>query len=241
MIPNMNPALHFDSTAVAERGSLSRRAVALTLARRARLLVAAPLAAGVVVTVISLLMPNRYTASTALVAETRSAGVSGQLASLAALAGVSVGGTSAAQSPQFYTALLRSRAIQYALLQREFSTRGLSSAWPGRDSATLLDLLDVRAKTPALRLVYGAKKLTNATTVGSDMKTSIIRLSFTTTSPILAAAVANAYADELNRFNQDTRQLQARARRRFVEERVQATALDLASAENAVRDFLSRN
>ena len=221
--------------------SLDHRAVGLTLARHARLLVVAPVAAAVVVAAASLVTSNRYTASTALVAETRSPGVSGQLTSLAALAGVSLGGASAAQSPQFYTALLRSRAIQYVLLQRKFSTEGLGPTWSGRDSATLLDLLDVRGKTPALRLFYGAKKLTTSTTVGSDIKTSIIRLSFTTTSPILAAAVANAYVDELNRFNQETRQLQARARRQFVEERVQATARDLASAESAVRDFLSRN
>jgi len=53
--------------------------------------------------------------------------------------------------------------------------------------------------------------------------------------------VANAYVDELNRFNQNKRQLQARARRRFVEDRVEATGRDLATAESAVRDFLSRN
>src|SRR5205814_1429807 len=155
-----------------------------------RVLVGVPVAIGVVVAVASLLTPNRYTASTALVAEARSPAASGQLASLAALAGVSIGGASAAQSPQFYTALLRSRAIQYGLLQRAFSTEGLGPAWSGRDSVTLLDLLEVRGKTPGLRLFYGAKKLAKSTVVGFDMKTSIIRLSYTSTSPILAAAVA---------------------------------------------------
>jgi len=222
-------------------GSLSHRDVGLTLARHARVLVAVPVAVGMVVAVISLFTPNRYTASTALVTEARSPGASGQLASLAALAGVSIGGAGAAQSPQFYTALLRGRAIQYALLQRKFSTEGLGPTWVSRDSATLLDLLDVRGKTPELRLFYGAKQLTKSTLVESEIKTSIIRVSFTTTSPILATAVTNAYADELNRFNQEKRQLQAGARRRFVEERVQGTAQDLAAAENAVRDFLSRN
>ncbi len=230
-----------DMVEIPSGGALSHRDIGLTLARRARLLVSVSVASGVLAAVGSVLVPNRYTASTALIAETRSPGVSGQLTSLAALAGVSLGGANAAQSPQFYSALLRSRAIQYALLQRKFSTEGLGPTWTGRDSATLLDLLGIRAKTPALRLFYGAKELAKSTTVGSDIKTNIIRLSFTTTSPLLAAAVANAYVDELNRFNQETRQLQARARRQFVEERVQATARDLAAAENAVRDFLSRN
>jgi uncharacterized protein involved in exopolysaccharide biosynthesis len=220
---------------------LSNRDIGLTLATHARLLVAVPLVVGALMAIASLLTRNRYTASTALVAETRSASLSTQLASIAALAGVSVGGTSAAQSPQFYTALLRSRDIQYALLRRNFSTEGLGPAWAGRDSATLLDLLEVRGNTPALRLFYGAKKLDKSTAVGSDIKTSIIRLSFTSTSPTLAAAVANAYTDELNRFNQGKRQLQAGARRRFVEERVETTARDLAAAETEVRDFLSRN
>ncbi len=224
----------------AARQPLTYGAVALSLARRARLLIVSPLVAGVVVAVVALVVPRRYTASTSLVPESRNTGASSQLAGLAALAGVTVGGTNAAQSPQFYTALLRSRAIQYALLQRKFATPGESARSDG-DSATLLDLLEVRGKTPGLRLYYGARQLAKATIITSDLKTSIIRLAFTTTSPSLAADVANAYAEELNHFNQETRQLQARARRRFVEQRVQVVGSDLGAAENAMRDFLSRN
>ena len=202
--------------------------------REWRLLAAVPSAVGLVVFVLVFLQRDRFSATVALVPETRLGGSSSQLAGLAALAGVNLAGTGGSQGPQFYAALLTSRPIVYAVLRRHY---GLASA----DSASLIDLLGVKGATQPERLWKAARKLESRTGVSTDIRTSVIHVVVDMPSPELAAQVANAYVDELNRFNRESRQSQARVRRVFVEGRVREAERELAAAEEAVRAFLERN
>jgi uncharacterized protein involved in exopolysaccharide biosynthesis len=145
-----------------------------------------------------------------------------------------------AQSPQFYVALLGTKSLQYTVLDRRFPNASALRAVPG-DSATLLAQLDVREPTTERRHWKAAEVLARATLVSIDAKTGIIRISYTSRSATLAASVANAYAEELNRFNRETRQTSARLRRQFVEERLDEVAHELRAAEEAERTFLTTN
>jgi uncharacterized protein involved in exopolysaccharide biosynthesis len=222
--------------------SPSLQQVAASLVARLPWLVVVPLVVGILVAGLVLLERNYYTSSTALVVQGRAAAAASQLAGLAALAGVEVGSASATESPQFYAAVLQGQGIRYALLRRRFATAGVDADWlAGRDSASLLDILVRPDDASARRLWAGANALAEMTDVGTDTKTGIVQVSVTFTSRTLAADVARAYVDQLTRFNLEIRQSQARARRRFVERRVQEVSAVLLATENAVRDFLSRN
>lgn len=215
--------------------------VVAALVRRWRWLVLVPLCIGVLTAGVLLLLPNRYTATTTIVPETRSGtAAAGQLAGLAALAGVNIGGAAMAQSPQFYVALLGTKSLQYTLLERRFAASQAHAGAAG-DSVRLLDQLNVKEPLAERRLWKAADVLARATQVSLDAKTGIIRIAVTNRSPTLAAAVANAYAEELNRFNRDTRQSSARLRREFVETRLEQVSRELREAEEAERSFLTAN
>jgi uncharacterized protein involved in exopolysaccharide biosynthesis len=55
--------------------------------------------------------------------------------------------------------------------------------------------------------------------------------------PKRAADLANAYAEELDRFNRDIRMTKGRRTRLFVEQRLQDTKVELEAAEEALRKY----
>jgi uncharacterized protein involved in exopolysaccharide biosynthesis len=55
--------------------------------------------------------------------------------------------------------------------------------------------------------------------------------------PKTAAAMANAYVEELDRFNRLTRTTSAKRTRRFIEERLAVCEKDLAAAEDRLREY----
>jgi uncharacterized protein involved in exopolysaccharide biosynthesis len=77
--------------------------------------------------------------------------------------------------------------------------------------------------------------------VGVNAQTSIVTVKAELPLPDLAAAVANRLVAYLNDFNTQTRQSQARERRKFTEQRVGASQEDLREAEEALKRFYQAN
>jgi uncharacterized protein involved in exopolysaccharide biosynthesis len=77
--------------------------------------------------------------------------------------------------------------------------------------------------------------------VGVNAQTSIVTVKAELPHPELAAAVANRLVAYLNDFNTQTRQSQARERRKFTEQRVGASQQDLREAEEALKRFYQAN
>ena len=234
---------------------LSLGEVWVAVKRRRRLVAGTLLVTAAAATAVLLLLRNYYTSSISLVPEARSAtgAGGGQLAGLAALAGLNLGSLGPGQSPQFYAAVLQSRPLYYAVVSRRLPLYGLDGPRGGTaaDSARLVDVIlrhDRRLfdylrppKTPADSLARAAKRLEDRTDVSVDLKSGIVHLSVSYWNRFLASDIANAYAEELLRFNAETRQTQAHARRVFLDGRVDQSERDLAAAEAAVRTFLERN
>ncbi len=220
---------------------LSWSEIGVSLARHSRAALATVFSVGVVCLVVVLSRPSQYTATASVVPEVRSTTLPAQFSSLASLAGIGLSGAAPQQSPQFYAAVLDSRPILYAVLKRRYPTVGLPGGSTTGDSARLVDLLDGRDGSEARRLWEASRLLSKRTAIRMDPKTGIVRIAVELPAPELAASVANAFADELNRFNREVRQSQARTRRIFVETRVQEASSDLTSAEAAVRRFLLSN
>jgi tyrosine-protein kinase Etk/Wzc len=59
--------------------------------------------------------------------------------------------------------------------------------------------------------------------------------------PKIAAAMANAYVEELDRFNRVTRTTSAERTRQFVQERLEICERDLAAAEDRLREYQQAN
>ena len=99
-----------------------------------------------------------------------------------------------------------------------------------------------------LRKVYGKRFVTDArakldenTSISEDRKSGIITISVTDHSPQRAAALANAYTDELNSLVSELSTSSAHRERVFLEERLKVAKQDLDGASNQLAQFSSKN
>ena len=96
--------------------------------------------------------------------------------------------------------------------------------------------------------VYGAHLVTDArmkldenTSISEDRKSGIITISVTDHSPQRAAALANAYVDQLNLLVSELSTSSARRERVFLEDRLKVAKQDLDDASNQLAQFSSKN
>jgi len=220
------------------REDVSLPEIAYVLLNRWRLFVGFPMIASLVAAGMSLLMPAKYTATSAFVPETE-AGTTGLPAGLIGLAsqfGVSAGRST--ESPNFYADILRSRTLLDQALLAEFPRPIEAEA---SDSAQLLDILQIQGESTTERLEKGRKALLDRMSVRVDNGTNIVTLGIETRYPELSADIANLCIQLLNDFNLSTRQISARETRRFIEERLGAAERELADAETELMLFLQGN
>jgi uncharacterized protein involved in exopolysaccharide biosynthesis len=99
-----------------------------------------------------------------------------------------------------------------------------------------------------LRKVYGKRLVTDArtkldenTSILEDRKSGIITIGVTDRSPQRAAALANAYVDELNSLVANLSTSAAHRERVFLEERLKVVKQDLDDASNQLAQFSSKN
>ena len=119
----------------------------------------------------------------------------------------------------FYVEVLKSRTVQDRLIKR-------------------FDLLTRYGK----RTYFEArKKLSSFTDIEEDKKSGVITLTLTDYEPKMAAQIANAYVDELNRLAVDLNTSSAHRERQFLEERLATAKQDLARASAALSQFTTKN
>ncbi len=99
-----------------------------------------------------------------------------------------------------------------------------------------------------LRKIYGdrgmeaaSKDLAERTGIAVDRKSQIITLTVTDHDPKRAAAMGQAYVEELNRLVAELSTSSARRERIFLEERLKAVNQDLETAEKNFSEFASKN
>jgi uncharacterized protein involved in exopolysaccharide biosynthesis len=99
-----------------------------------------------------------------------------------------------------------------------------------------------------LRKIYGVRGMEDAgrglgerTGISVDRKSQVITLTVTDHDPKRAAAMGQAYVEELNRLVAELSTSSARRERIFLEERLQAVSKDLESAEKEFSQFASKN
>jgi uncharacterized protein involved in exopolysaccharide biosynthesis len=174
---------------------------------------------------IALLIPARYE-STARLMPPDNQSSSGLLMAAASMAG-NVGGLGGMASDllglkstsDVFVGILISRTVQDKLIQK----------------------FDLKKLYGDRHLDDARRDLTEHTAISVDRKSQIIAITVTDKSPNRAAAMAQAYVEELNQLVADLSTSSARRERIFLEGRLQAVTQDLEAAEKDFSQFASKN
>jgi capsule polysaccharide export protein KpsE/RkpR len=176
-------------------------------------------------TLTAFLIPVRYQSTARLMPPDSNQGASSLAAVAAAVSGSSsLGGIAndvlgSKSTSDIFVGILSSRTVQDKLIQ-EFDLKRLY--WDRR-------MEDAR------------DDLTSHTAIAVDRKSQIIAITVTDKSPRRAAAMAQAYVEELNRLVAELSTSSARRERIFLEGRLQAVTQDLEGAEREFSQFASKN
>ena len=201
------------STPGADQG-LTLGEVTSTLRARIKLLVLAPLAAGLLALGITTLIPPTYTATTTLLPPQQTqGGAATALASLGALAGLAGNATGIASSGDRYVALMQSATVADRLID-QFKLMGVFEAKFRVDARTAL--------AANVRISFGKKD-------------GLITVDVDDTSPQRAADIANRYVDELRRITGTLAVTEAQQRRVFFERQLQTSKERLVQAQETLQ------
>jgi uncharacterized protein involved in exopolysaccharide biosynthesis len=174
---------------------------------------------------VAFLIPKSYTSTTQLMPpDPQSTSGMAMMAAMAAKAGGGLGAVAGdllgvKSSGALFVGVLRSQTAQDRLIQQ----------------------FDLR-KVYGSRLVMDARrKLDENTSISEDRKSGIISISVTDHNPQRAAALANAYVDQLNSLVAELSTSSAHRERVFLEERLKVAKQDLDEASNQLAQFSSKN
>ncbi|HEY7612805.1 MAG TPA: GNVR domain-containing protein [Gemmatimonadales bacterium] len=210
---------------------------AWVLLRHRRLVLGIPILGALLTFGLAFLLPKRWESETRFVPEASSSLELPQgIGALAGELGFSLPSSDPMSSPDFYAAVMEGRSLLERTLRTRFLVPGTAS-----DSAPLIDILEIEEDTPRERIESGVEWLRDHSSATVDAETGAVEFSVEMPDPDLAAAVTSHMVGLLNDFNQRTRNLRARERRKFAEARTREAEADFTTAEDSLRDFLSRN
>ena len=176
-------------------------------------------------TLIALLIPARYESTARLMPpdNTQSGGLAMAAAAISGGAG-SLGNIASdvlgiKSTSDIFVGILSSRTVQDKLIQ-EF---------------------DLRKLYGDRRMEDARRNLAERTGISVDRKSQIITITVTDHDPKRAAAMGQAYIEELNRLVADLSTSSARRERMFLEERLKSVNQDLETAEKDFSEFASKN
>lgn len=206
---------------------------------RQRALIGAITGVGIVIGLLgAFLSPRVYVAQTKVI-PIAYLSTSSDVSSLSALRGAAaqfglgVGGPSANVSPLF-PQMLSSSALIGKILSREYPLEDGTSI-------NLVQYLKIKPSDPEKTLqvaVYSIRAMLRST---YDIKSGVTTISASFRDPKLAAAVANAGAEELDRFLGELKTSQAGDKARFIAQRLGEVQTQLQQAEDALKVFREQN
>lgn len=187
--------------------------LAITIKENIKLLVLAPVAAGVVALGGSFLIAPTFTASTSFLQPQQQQGAAAaMLQGLGALGGLA-GAASGLKNPaDQYVAFIKSRSVQDALVKR----------------FDLQKRYETELHEDALRALEGAARV-------SAGKDGLIKVEVDDKEPAFAAQLANAHVEELRKLLDRLAVTEAQQRRMFYEKQLEQTKAKLAVAQQALQ------
>jgi len=176
-------------------------------------------------TLVAFVIPSRYESVARLMPPDNQSG-SGLAMAAAAMSGAAggLGGIASdflglKSTSDVFVGILTSRTVQDKLIQQ----------------------FDLKKLYGARRMEDARKDLTEHTVISVERKSQIISITVTDRSPQRAAAMGQAYVEELNNLVAELSTSSARRERIFLEGRLQAVNQDLEAAEKDFSQFASKN
>jgi len=189
----------------------------IILSRRKQIILRTTLAAAVLAAIVSLLLPNRYTATASILPPQQSpslaASMIGQLGALGPMAAMAQKDLGLKNPNDLYVGMLRSRTAEEALIRR-------------------FDLLRVYRDK---KMSDGRGDLEDATTIVLG-KEGFVTISVEDKDRSRAPQIANAYVEQLRKLTQDLAVTEAEQRRLFFERQLELAKNNLADAEQALKE-----
>lgn len=199
-----------------EEDEISLLDLAIVIAKHKLLVVGLPFVVAIGAAIISLLLPEKYTATTRILPPQQSqSSATAMIGQLGALAGGAAGALGIKNPVDLYVGMLKSRTIADRLIER-FKLQQVYE---------LKRLSDVR------------EKLQNVSKIAAG-KEGLITIDVEDHDPVRAAAVANAYVDELLKLTSTLAVTEAGQRRVFFERQLDQAKNNLLQAELAARGAL---
>ena len=192
----------------------------LVIARHKKMILLTTVGAAILTAVITLFMPNIYTATTLILAtDDDKGGMSAMMAQLGGLAGIAGGSLGGPTKTDLYVSMLKSETIRDPIIDR----------------FKLLDVYKAKFRVDAY------KALDNKALVTAGKKDGIISISVSDKDPKRAAEMANAYVEELGKLAAGLSMSGAGKNRLFLEERLATAKADLGRAGDELKNFQARN
>lgn len=188
----------------------------VVLARNRRLILKTTIGVTLVALIATFILPNKYTASTAILPPQQNSSVgSALMAQLGAIGSLaSLGGGMGLKNPgDLQVALLKSQTVEDAMVDRFH----------------LMDLFHAKRRSEA------RKKLESIVKIELGSKDGIIRISVTQHDPKLAADMANGYVEEFKKYSSGLAVTEASQRRLFFEGQLAEAKDNLAKAEEDLK------
>jgi uncharacterized protein involved in exopolysaccharide biosynthesis len=206
-----------------------------TVLRRRRIVAQWSLIGGAVAAITVLFTAAKYDSTASFMPQQTDMSRSG-VASLAGQFGISLASVDQTVSPDFYSALLKSRVLLSRIATDSFVVPELENR-----RIAFVDLFDVPQGSQARRVEDGVKLLDDIVTTSVVKTTGMVRLSVVTKWPSVSYTMVQSLLTGVDEFNRRTRQGQATSERVFIESRLTAATTDLRDAEDRMERFLVAN
>jgi tyrosine-protein kinase Etk/Wzc len=210
------PAATTEEGSVAEDGEISLLDLMIVIAERKRVVLRVTAVFAVLAIILSLILPVRYTAMVTLLPPQESssmgAALASQLGNLGGMAALAGGGLGLKNPNDRYVAMLQSRTVEEAMVQRfglmrEYHAKLFSDA---------------------------RKDFENHTTVDGSGKDGLIHISIEDHDAHRASELANGYVDQFRNLSQHLAITEASQRRLFFQQELEQAKNNLANAEEGL-------
>ncbi len=208
--PDANRHSSEEVTATGSDDAANLLDLALIVAENLRLLIIGPLLAGLAALGISFLIPPTFTAKAVMLPpQQQQSSAAAALQNLGALAGLA-GGAAGIKSPaDQYVALMQTATVEDNLIEQ----------------FKLMEVYETKWKADA------RQELEKKTRISSGKKDGLITIEVDDAEPQRAAAIANAYIEQLRAVTTKLALTEAQQRRAFFEKQVEQTKQRLAAAQ----------
>ena len=190
------------------------------IAKRWKMILCLTFCATVITAIFTMFMPNIYAAKTLIIpGDDDKGGMGALMAQLGGLAAIASGTMGAKATGELYITMLKSETIKDSIIDKF----NLMVVYKGKYRAD----------------VYG--KLDAKTAISLGKKDGVLSIVVSDKDPVMAAAIANAYADELGKLAGRLNMAKASDNRNFLEKRLIEARADLTKAEDVLKAFQAKN